>query len=75
MTGYGEASAHLGGVQYFLEVRTLNNKYLKVVLRLPDALQRKLDTAAFQSTEEAYPLRDDAKDSAKLWDGTESCAP
>ncbi|MFN9973891.1 MAG: YicC/YloC family endoribonuclease, partial [Phycisphaerae bacterium] len=39
MTGYGEASAHLGGVQYFLEVRTLNNKYLKVVLRLPDALQ------------------------------------
>lgn len=39
MTGYGEASAHLGGVQYFLEVRSLNNKYLKVVLRLPDALQ------------------------------------
>ncbi len=39
MTGYGEASTHIGGAHYFLEVRSLNNKYLKAVLRLPEQLQ------------------------------------
>lgn len=39
MTGYGEASLHEGGVHYFLEVRTLNSKYFKAGMRLPDDLQ------------------------------------
>lgn len=39
MTGYGEATSNVGGAHYFLDIRSLNNKYLKVVLRLPDQLQ------------------------------------
>ncbi len=39
MTGFGEASAQISGVHYFVEVRSLNSKYLKAVIRLPDALQ------------------------------------
>ena len=39
MTGYGEASLHEGGVHYFLEVRSLNSKYFKAGMRLPDDLQ------------------------------------
>lgn len=39
MTGFGEASAQLGGVHYFLEVRSLNSKFLKAVIRLPEAYQ------------------------------------
>jgi uncharacterized protein (TIGR00255 family) len=39
MTGFGEASAQVGGVHYFLEVRSLNNKYFKAVIRLPDEYQ------------------------------------
>lgn len=39
MTGFGEASAQVGGVHYFIEIRTLNNKYFKATIRLPDAFQ------------------------------------
>jgi uncharacterized protein (TIGR00255 family) len=39
MTGYGEASVHADGVHYFLEVRSLNNKYFKGVIRLPEEYQ------------------------------------
>lgn len=39
MTGFGEASAHEGGTHYFLEVRSLNGKYFKATLRLPEDLQ------------------------------------
>jgi uncharacterized protein (TIGR00255 family) len=39
MTGFGEASAQVGGAHYFLEVRSLNNKYFKGVIRLPDEFQ------------------------------------
>jgi uncharacterized protein (TIGR00255 family) len=39
MTGFGEASAEIGGVHYFVEVRSLNSKYLKAVIRLPDLYQ------------------------------------
>jgi uncharacterized protein (TIGR00255 family) len=39
MTGFGEASAEIGGVHYFVEVRSLNSKYLKAIIRLPDAYQ------------------------------------
>ncbi len=39
MTGFGEASSQVGGTHYFVEVRSLNSKYFKAVLRLPEALQ------------------------------------
>jgi uncharacterized protein (TIGR00255 family) len=39
MTGFGDASAQAGGVHYFVEVRSLNSKYFKAVIRLPDAYQ------------------------------------
>ena len=39
MTGYGDASVHQDGVHYFLEVRSLNNKYFKGVIRLPEEFQ------------------------------------
>lgn len=39
MTGFGEASLHVGGVQYHLELRSLNNRYFKASIRLPEELQ------------------------------------
>jgi uncharacterized protein (TIGR00255 family) len=39
MTGFGEASATVGGVHFFLEIRSLNGRYFKAVIRLPEALQ------------------------------------
>jgi len=39
MTGYGEASHQDGGVSYFLEIRSLNSKYFKAVIRLPEEFQ------------------------------------
>lgn len=39
MTGFGEATSHSDGVHYAVEVRSLNNKYFKASIRLPDDLQ------------------------------------
>ena len=39
MTGFGDATSEIGGVHYFLEVRSLNNKYFKATIRLPEDLQ------------------------------------
>lgn len=39
MTGFGDASSQVEGIHYFVEVRSLNSKYFKAVLRLPDELQ------------------------------------
>jgi len=39
MTGFGEASAQVEGVHYYFEVRSLNAKYFKAVVRLPEELQ------------------------------------
>lgn len=39
MTGFGEASTEYEGVHYYLEVRSLNNKYFKCSMRLADELQ------------------------------------
>ncbi len=38
MTGYGEAQYHDGEVSYVLEVRSLNNRYFKASIKLPDFL-------------------------------------
>ena len=39
MTGFGEASATEGGIRYFVEVRSLNSKYFKATIRLPEEYQ------------------------------------
>jgi uncharacterized protein (TIGR00255 family) len=39
MTGYGDASAQVDGVHYFVEIRSLNNKYFKATIRLAEAYQ------------------------------------
>ncbi|QOJ18427.1 MAG: YicC family protein [Phycisphaeraceae bacterium] len=39
MTGFGVATAEDAGTHYTVEVRSLNNKYFKGTLRLPDELQ------------------------------------
>ncbi|HLP82815.1 MAG TPA: YicC/YloC family endoribonuclease [Phycisphaerales bacterium] len=39
MTGYGEATATVAGAHYFVEIRSLNNKYFKSTVRLPDEIQ------------------------------------
>jgi len=36
MTGFGEATAEVDGVVYTVEMRTVNNRYFKSHLRLPD---------------------------------------
>jgi uncharacterized protein (TIGR00255 family) len=39
MTGFGDASTTQDGIYQALEIRSLNNKYLKVTVRLPEDLQ------------------------------------
>lgn len=51
MTGYGEAYYSEGGVSYALEIRSLNNRYLKTTIKLPEHLQ-------FLETEVERLLRD-----------------
>jgi uncharacterized protein (TIGR00255 family) len=38
MTGFGDATAQRGGTHYAVEVRSLNNRYFKPVIKLPDNL-------------------------------------
>jgi len=39
MTGFGDASVQSEGAHYAVEVRSLNNRYFKAQVRLPDELQ------------------------------------
>jgi len=39
MTGYGEASCEKSGSHYFLELRSLNGRYFKATIRLPEEFQ------------------------------------
>ena len=39
MTGFGEGADHENGVHYFIEIRSLNGKYFKCTIRLPEELQ------------------------------------
>ncbi len=38
MTGYGEAEGQFNGVTYAVEIRTVNNRYFKASVRLPDSM-------------------------------------
>ncbi len=39
MTGFGDASTSVDGVHYFVEVRSLNSKYFKANIRMPEEFQ------------------------------------
>ena len=39
MTGFGTASTEVNGARYVVELRSLNSKYFKALIRLPDELQ------------------------------------
>ncbi|MBA4029228.1 MAG: YicC family protein [Planctomyces sp.] len=39
MTGFGDAATEAHGVRYFLEARSLNNRYFKATIRLPEEFQ------------------------------------
>jgi uncharacterized protein (TIGR00255 family) len=39
MTGFGAASGNANGAHYVVEIRSLNNRYFKAQIRLPDELQ------------------------------------
>jgi len=39
MTGFGAASGRVEGVEYAVEIRSVNNRYAKISLRLPESLQ------------------------------------
>src|SRR4030042_5553226 len=36
MTGYGEADGVLDGVSYAIEIKAVNNRYLKTIIKLPE---------------------------------------
>ena len=36
MTGFGQAAAELGGTRYTVELRSVNSRYFKAVVRLPE---------------------------------------
>ena len=36
MTGYGEAQGQFNGTSYAVEIKTVNNRYFKTIVRLPD---------------------------------------
>jgi uncharacterized protein (TIGR00255 family) len=47
MTGFGDATAHHNGTHYSVEIRSLNNRYYKPVIKLPETisgLEPELDT-------------------------------
>ena len=35
MTGFGDATAERGGTHYAVEIRSLNNRFFKPVIKLP----------------------------------------
>ena len=37
MTGYGAADGQLDGICYAVEIKTVNNRYLKTIIKLPEA--------------------------------------
>jgi uncharacterized protein (TIGR00255 family) len=38
MTGYGEASGQVNGVDYSVEIKAVNNRYLRAIIKLPEAV-------------------------------------
>lgn len=40
MTGFGEAKASEDGVSYRVEIRSVNNRYFKATIKMPESMQR-----------------------------------
>ncbi len=38
MTGYGEAQGEVNGVSYLVEIKTVNHRYFKAIIRLPESV-------------------------------------
>lgn len=38
MTGYGGADGHLDGICYAVEIKAVNNRYLKTIIKLPETI-------------------------------------
>jgi uncharacterized protein (TIGR00255 family) len=38
MTGYGEAAGEFAGVSYSVEIKAVNNRYLKTIIKLPEGV-------------------------------------
>lgn len=72
MTGYGEASAQVGGAHFFVEVRSLNSKYFKATIRLPDEYQGL--EAEMEQVLRTLITRGTVTVNARCADGTESAA-
>ncbi|MDX2132355.1 MAG: YicC/YloC family endoribonuclease [Planctomycetota bacterium] len=72
MTGYGDASTTAEGVHYFLEVRSLNNKYFKATIRLAEAFQGL--EAEFESRLRERIARGTVTVSARCADASEQAA-
>ncbi|MHC4728600.1 MAG: YicC/YloC family endoribonuclease, partial [Planctomycetota bacterium] len=36
MTGYGEAQGEVNGISYLVEIKTVNHRYFKAIVRLPE---------------------------------------
>jgi uncharacterized protein (TIGR00255 family) len=39
MTGFGDAEVHAEGVRYHVEIRSVNNRYFKAAIKVPEQLQ------------------------------------
>jgi len=54
MTGFGEARGELDGVSFVVEIRSVNNRYLKTTIKLPECavyLEEKIDKLVRDSIE------------------------
>ena len=40
MTGFGDATAEQSGTHYAVEIRSLNNRFFKPIIKLPDNVSR-----------------------------------
>ncbi|MFN0131447.1 MAG: YicC/YloC family endoribonuclease [Phycisphaerales bacterium] len=72
MTGFGEASAEREGVHFFVEVRSLNSKYFKATIRLPEAYQGL--EAELDATLRRLLVRGTVTFTGSCTDGSESAA-
>ncbi len=78
MTGYGEAEGQINGLEYRLEIKAVNNRYLRTEIKLPDPLTfleeeiEKLLRQHFMRGTVTYMLRVKGSASRRLFEIDES---
>ena len=40
MTGFGAVEAEIEGIEYAVEIRSVNNRYIKLIVKLPECWSR-----------------------------------